>query len=139
LEDAEVEHNKMKSNPKMGQTHPRAPSRIFWRTVRGMLPHKSARGAAALDRFKAFEGMPHSYERKKCMVIPTCSKALGLRPHRQLCKLGDFSKKMGWKQNKDLVETLESKHKCLVEILTQSQRKVTSGTHQLKKKLAKKL
>ncbi|CAO2596280.1 60S ribosomal protein L13a [Lemmus lemmus] len=30
----------------------RAPSRIFWRTVRGMLPHKTKRGQAALVRLK---------------------------------------------------------------------------------------
>ena len=30
----------------------RAPSRIFWRTVRGMLPHKTKRGAEALNRLK---------------------------------------------------------------------------------------
>ena len=37
-----------RTNPKRGLHHYRAPSRIFWRTVRGMLPHKTSRGAAAL-------------------------------------------------------------------------------------------
>ena len=35
-----------------GPFHLRAPSRIFWRTVRGMLPHKTKRGAEALNRLK---------------------------------------------------------------------------------------
>ena len=35
-----------------GPFHFLAPSRIFWRCVRGMLPHKTARGAAALGRLK---------------------------------------------------------------------------------------
>lgn len=40
------------TNPKKGPIHYRAPSRMLWRTVRGMLPHKTARGAAALQRIK---------------------------------------------------------------------------------------
>lgn len=40
------------TNPKKGPVHYRAPSRMLWRTVRGMLPHKTARGAAALQRIK---------------------------------------------------------------------------------------
>lgn len=38
----------MNHNPRRGVQHFRAPSRIFWRSVRGMLPHKTPRGAAAL-------------------------------------------------------------------------------------------
>lgn len=40
------------TNPKRGPIHYRSPSRILWRTVRGMLPHKLARGQAALGRLK---------------------------------------------------------------------------------------
>ena len=58
------------SNPRRGQFHFRAPSRIFWRTVRGMLPHKSARGAAALGRMKVFDGMPYPYDMKRRLVVP---------------------------------------------------------------------
>lgn len=39
---------KINTNPRRGFVHYRTPSRIFWRAVRGMLPHKSAKGAAAL-------------------------------------------------------------------------------------------
>ena len=53
------------SNPKIGFSHYRSPSRIFWRTVRGMLPHKSPRGAAALGRLKTFEGIPFPYDHKR--------------------------------------------------------------------------
>ena len=38
--------------PSRGPFHLRAPSRIFWRTVRGMIPHKTKRGAEALSRLK---------------------------------------------------------------------------------------
>lgn len=41
------------SNPRRGGPwHWRAPSRIFWKTVRGMIPHKVQRGAEALARLK---------------------------------------------------------------------------------------
>ena len=43
-------------NPKHGPFHNRAPSKILHRTIRGMIPHKTARGAAALDRLKVYEG-----------------------------------------------------------------------------------
>ena len=38
--------------PSRGPFHLRAPSRIFWRTVRGMVPHKTKRGTEALGRLK---------------------------------------------------------------------------------------
>lgn len=41
-----------------GPFHFRAPSKMFWRTVRGMIPHKTARGNAAMERLKTFEGIP---------------------------------------------------------------------------------
>ena len=41
---------RMNSNPSHGPFHFRAPSKILWRTVRGMIPHKSKRGMEALNR-----------------------------------------------------------------------------------------
>jgi large subunit ribosomal protein L13Ae len=98
----------MNSNPRRGQFHYRAPSKIFWRVVRGMIPHKTARGAAALDRMTTFEGVPHPYDRKKKMVIPQALKVLRLKPHRKYCKLGDLSNSVGWKYQ-NLIGRLEEK------------------------------
>lgn len=36
------------TNPRKHFRHYRSPSRIFWRTTRGMMPHKSPKGLAAL-------------------------------------------------------------------------------------------
>ena len=36
------------TNPKHGPLHDRFPSKVFWRTVRGMVPHKTPRGANAM-------------------------------------------------------------------------------------------
>merc|ERR1719277_2791338 len=100
----------MNSNPRHGPFHERAPSKILWRTIRGMVPHKTPRGAAALDRLKCFEGIPHPYDRKKRMVLPACLKVLRLRPERRFCKLGDLSAEFGWK-HKDLIKRLEDQRK----------------------------
>merc|ERR1711939_1226243 len=53
-----------------GPWHYRQPAKMFWRTVRGMLPHKTERGAKALERLKTFEGVPPPYDRKKRVVVP---------------------------------------------------------------------
>lgn len=39
-----------------------------------MIPHKTKRGAAALARLKAYEGIPPPYDKKKRMVIPDALK-----------------------------------------------------------------
>ena len=51
------------SNPRHGAVKFRAPGRILWRTVRGMIPHKTPRGAEALGRLKSFEGVPAPYDK----------------------------------------------------------------------------
>ena len=39
-----------------------------------MIPHKTKRGAAALERLKAFEGVPAPYDKVKRVVIPDALK-----------------------------------------------------------------
>merc|ERR1719499_784784 len=105
----------MNSQPKKGPFHQRAPSKILWRTIRGMVPHKTPRGAAALDRLKTFEGIPHPYDRKKRMVMPAALKVLRLKKERRFCKLGDLSQQVGWK-HQDLVERLEKQRKVKSQV-----------------------
>ena len=50
-----------------------------------MTPHKSARGAAALERLKLFEGVPPPYDKKKRMVVPEALRVLRLKPGRKYC------------------------------------------------------
>merc|ERR1712187_734063 len=123
LKYAAFKRKRMNSNPRQGPLHYRSPSKILWRTIRGMIPHKTARGAAALDRLKSFEGIPHPYDRKKRMVIPHCLKVLRLRPERRYCKLGDLSHSYGWK-HQDLVQRLEGQRK--VKSLAFHKKKVAS-------------
>uniref|UniRef100_A0A7S1AD99 60S ribosomal protein L13a n=1 Tax=Noctiluca scintillans TaxID=2966 RepID=A0A7S1AD99_NOCSC len=110
LKYAEFKRKTNNSNPKHGPFHFRAPSKILWRTIRGMIPHKTARGAAALDRLKSYEGCPHPYDVKKKMVIPQALKVLRLRPERRFCRLGELSSEFGWKHG-DLVQRLEARRK----------------------------
>jgi len=94
-----------------GPFHFRAPSRIFYKAIRGMIPHKTARGAAALDRLKVFEGVPPPYDKKKRMVVPQALRILRLKPGRKYCTVGRLSHEVGWKY-KDVVARLEERRKA---------------------------
>ena len=98
------------ANPRRGHIHYHNPARIFWRTVRGMLPHKTARGAAALGRLKTFEGVPHPYDEKKRMLVPEALKVLRIKNFRKVTALGDLAVKFGW-THQNIIEKLEEKRK----------------------------
>ncbi|KAI9684212.1 MAG: 60S ribosomal protein L16B [Trizodia sp. TS-e1964] len=93
-----------------GPFHFRAPSRIFYKTVRGMIPHKTARGAAAMERLKVFEGVPPPYDHQKRMVVPQALRVLRLKPGRKYCTVGRLSHEVGWKYQ-DVVARLEERRK----------------------------
>lgn len=99
------------TNPRKSSTrHFRSPARIFWRTVRGMIPHKTARGASALERMKVFEGVPAPFDKVKRMVVPAALRVLRLKPGRRFCTLGRLSHEVGWKYQA-VVADLEAKRK----------------------------
>lgn len=58
-----------------GPFHFRAPSRFFWRVVRGMLPRKTQRGAAALGKthlepkLTGFYSGPVHLQKKHCLIV----------------------------------------------------------------------
>ncbi|KAJ7038102.1 ribosomal protein L13 domain-containing protein [Mycena alexandri] len=112
-------HKRHIVNPKKsGPFHHRAPSKILYRAIRGMTPHKSARGAAALERLKLFEGVPPPYDRKKRMVVPGSPPGPAVEAwsqilHRQGESLSlhrRLSHEVGWGY-KDVVDRLEEKRK----------------------------
>jgi len=98
------------TNPLKGPIHFRAPSKILWRTVRGMLPHKTTRGQLALGRLKVFDGVPPPYDRTKKVVIPEALRALRLKPMRKYTILGELSSEIGWGYGK-VVKNLEDKRR----------------------------
>eukprot|EP00999_Lentomonas_sp_LEN2_P000805 NODE_1805_length_733_cov_86.698020_g1755_i0.p2 GENE.NODE_1805_length_733_cov_86.698020_g1755_i0~~NODE_1805_length_733_cov_86.698020_g1755_i0.p2 ORF type:complete len:193 (-),score=44.09 NODE_1805_length_733_cov_86.698020_g1755_i0:87-665(-) len=95
------------TNPKRGPFHNRSPSKIFERSVRGMLP-SSVRGKACLRRLNAVEGVPPAYQKVKRFVCPTAMRAVRLAPTREYTKLGDLAELVGWKYA-SVVEDLEAK------------------------------
>ena len=97
-------------NPNHGPFHLRAPSKILWRTIRGMVPHKTARGAAALERLKVFEGIPPPYDKTQRQVVPSALRVLRLQPGRRYATVGRLAHEVGWKY-RDTISTLELKRK----------------------------
>jgi large subunit ribosomal protein L13Ae len=75
-----------------------------------MVPHKSARGAAALKRLELFEGVPPSQDKVKKVVVPAALRVLRLKPGRKYCVLKRLSTEVGW-AHKDVVDRLEEKRK----------------------------
>ncbi|KAG8929487.1 60S ribosomal protein L16B [Tulasnella sp. 417] len=104
-------HKRHIVNPKkLGPFHHRAPSRILHRTIRGMLPYRTNRGANALDRLKLYEGCPPPYDFKKKMVVPGALRVLRLKPGRKYCTVKRLSHDFGWGY-RDVVDRLEEKRK----------------------------
>ncbi|XP_064472992.1 large ribosomal subunit protein uL13-like [Ornithodoros turicata] len=125
-------------NPARGPYHFRAPSKIFWRTVRGMLPHKTKRGANALDRLKMFEGIPPPYDRKKRMVVPSALRVLRLNPRRKYCTLGRLGHEVGWKYS-NVIESLELKRKAKSALYYKNKKRDQKLFAEAKVQLAKQL
>jgi len=101
---------RMNTNPSRGPFHFRSPARILWRTIRGMIPHKTVRGQQALGRLATYEGIPEPYDKKKRVVVPEALKVLRMRPDRRFCVLGELSKEVGWGYT-ELVQRLEAQRK----------------------------
>ncbi|KAJ1695565.1 hypothetical protein LUZ63_012263 [Rhynchospora breviuscula] len=115
---------RMNTKPSHGPIHFRAPSKILWRTIRGMIPHKTKRGAAALARLKAYEGVPPPYDKVKRMVIPDALKVLRLQPGHKYCLLGQLSKEVGW-NHYDTIKELEEKRKERAKVAYDRRKQLT--------------
>lgn len=107
---ATFRRKRMNTNPGKGPFHFRSPSRMFWRSVRGMVPHKTTRGANAMARLAVFEGIPPPYDTKKRLIVPEAVKAIRMRPDHNFTVIGDLSKEVGWGYG-PLVAKLEAQRK----------------------------
>ncbi|KAH1181023.1 hypothetical protein KIL84_001957 [Mauremys mutica] len=128
----------MNTNPSRGPYHFRAPSRIFWRTVRGMLPHKTKRGQAALERLKVFDGIPPPYDKRKRMVVPAALKVVRLKPTRKFAFLGRLAHEVGWKYQA-ITSTLEEKRKEKAKLHYNKKKKLTKLRKQAEKNVEGKI
>lgn len=52
-----------------------------------MLPHKTKKGQAALQRLKVLDGIPPSHDKKKWMMVPAALKVVCLKPTRKFAYL----------------------------------------------------
>ncbi|TGZ46165.1 Uncharacterized protein DBV15_10751 [Temnothorax longispinosus] len=136
-------------NPARGPFHFRAPSKIFWKTVRasakedtkkysftGMIPHKTQRGKDALRRLKVYEGCPPPYDRRKRVVVPGAMRVMCLKPGRKYCHVGRLSHEVGWKY-KGVVRTLENKRRVRAILEVQKRNKLKKITKQAGEAVAK--
>merc|ERR1711937_937107 len=96
------------TNPKKGPFHYRSPADLIRRSIRGMVPHKTARGAAAMERLTCFVGVAPPFDKKKRVVIPQALRVTHLRPIRKYTVLKDLCNAAGWKYG-EVVERLEEK------------------------------
>merc|ERR1712187_1026401 len=99
---------KHNSNPsRCGPIHSRSPADLFFRALRGMLPHKTFSGTVALKRISCYEGVPPPYDKIKRMIIPDALKITNLKNGRAVAKLGQISHSIGWKYAR-IVEQMET-------------------------------
>lgn len=108
-------HKRHVTNPKRGPFHFRAPSHLFIRAVRGMIPYLTKRGAWAMRRLAAFDGVPPPYDKTKAFVVPRALRRLRLDPLRDYCRMGRICHELGW-QHQETVKTLEAKRKRAGEV-----------------------
>lgn len=84
---------------------------MVWRTIRGMIHQKSARGQEALARLSTFDGIPAPYDKQKRMVVPAALRVMRLKPGRDFTVIGVLADSVGWK-HKELLGRLEAKRKA---------------------------
>ncbi|CAJ1992433.1 60S ribosomal protein L13a / uL13 [Leishmania donovani] len=95
------------TNPTKGPFHHRAPSDVFVRTVRSMLPRYTKRGMKALNSLVAYEGIPPNVVRTGGrVVIPRAQRHVCYRSERPYTVLGNMCKHVGWKYS-DVVANIE--------------------------------
>uniref|UniRef100_A0A194AQ84 Large ribosomal subunit protein uL13 n=1 Tax=Pinctada fucata TaxID=50426 RepID=A0A194AQ84_PINFU len=123
--------------PTRGPFHFRAPSRIFYKAIRGMLPHKLTRGKEALARLKVFEGIPPPYDKQKRMVVPSALRVNRLNPCRKYCDLNRLAHEVGWKYQ-GVISTLEARRKVKSKRFHDKKKQLTLLREKAKANVAKK-
>ncbi|HUK80033.1 MAG TPA: 50S ribosomal protein L13 [Nitrososphaerales archaeon] len=82
-------------NPIYGPIHPRRPDNILRRMVRGMVPRKKPKGAAAMKRLRVYVGVPSGVDASK---VTRFEDATATRPTPVYVTVGDLSKSLGWNE-----------------------------------------
>jgi large subunit ribosomal protein L13Ae len=104
----DFKNKRMSTNPKKGPIHQRAPAQMLLRKIRGMVPHKTPIGAAAMGRIKCFDGCPLSYNNIKKFVVRDALKCVRLKPRARYCCIGDVATVCGWTKG-PIINSFEAK------------------------------
>lgn len=59
-----------RGTPSHGPFYHRQPDRMLRRIIRGMLPYKKPRGAAAFKRIKCYRSVPEEFSGKELLKVP---------------------------------------------------------------------
>ncbi|RLG47863.1 MAG: 50S ribosomal protein L13 [Thermoproteota archaeon] len=88
-----------KPKPTKGPVQPRTPDRIVWKTIRGMLPMKKAKGREALRRLRVFIGVPPELRKVDILELPLEYTVENLKPKKQKKEVTVYwlAKSLGWK------------------------------------------
>lgn len=81
--------------PERGPKHPRRPDRMVKRTVRGMLPYKTAHGKEALKRLKVYIGVPEEFKKAPLTMIPEARLKAGF--NKPFITIEELAKNLGWR------------------------------------------
>ena len=92
--------------PEMSPVQPRTPDRIVWKTIRGMLPMKKAKGREAIRRLRVFIGVPKELENVEKDVelksnpnkyVKYTIDNLKPKPGKKYMTVLELSKLLGWR------------------------------------------
>jgi large subunit ribosomal protein L13 len=81
-------------HPKHGPFHPRTPSGILTRTIRGMIPRSKSSGLAALRRLRVYSEIPKGMEK---VTFSSFEEAKATKPLAYYVPLGEVAQRIGWK------------------------------------------
>lgn len=106
----------MNTKPSRGPFHYSAPSRFFYKVVRGMLPHRTARGRKMMALLHVYDGMPTRFQHIRKVKVVTAYRHLRLDPNRPMTRLGALCSEFGWSHGK-LIAKLERKRQIKTKVL----------------------
>lgn len=102
--------HKMNTNPLRGPFQMVRPCMMFYRIVRGMIPHKTPHGRRMLSKLTIYDGVPPRYNHCKKMKVITAYRHIKLDPNRPYTSLGRLMTCFGWNHGKLMVK-LENKRR----------------------------
>ncbi len=81
-------------HPKHGPFHPRTPSGIISRMIRGMIPRRKPKGRLALKRLHVYSGIPENFSKAKFESFDECKAT---KPIAFYVSIGEVASRIGWK------------------------------------------